>query len=77
MQIVDIFRANIVDVASDSVTVEVTGDENKVDSLSNLLSGFGIKEMSRTGRIAMTRGGAGQVSAKGKPSTTKPERQKS
>ncbi len=56
MQIVDIFRANIVDVASDSVTVEVTGDEEKVDSLLNLLRGFGIKEISRTGRIAMTRG---------------------
>ena len=56
MQIVDIFRANIVDVASDSVTVEVTGDEEKVDSLLNLLRGFGIKETSRTGRIAMTRG---------------------
>ena len=57
MQIVDIFRANIVDVASDSVTVEVTGDEQKVNSLLNLLRGFGIKEISRTGRIAMTRGG--------------------
>jgi len=69
-QIVDIFRANIVDVGSDSVTVEVTGDENKVDSLLDLLSGFGIKEMSRTGRIAMTRGGARQISLKtGAPKT--------
>ena len=57
IQIVDVFRANIIDVASDSVTVEVTGDEEKINSLFNLLSGFGIKEMSRTGRIAMTRGG--------------------
>ena len=56
MQIVDIFRANIVDVGSDSLTVEVTGDENKVDSLLTLLQGFGIKELARTGRIAMTRG---------------------
>jgi len=56
MQIVDIFRANIVDVASDSVTVEVTGDENKIDSLYNLLRAFGIKELARTGRIALTRG---------------------
>jgi acetolactate synthase-1/3 small subunit len=60
MQIVDIFRANIVDVASDSVTVEVTGDEEKVDSLLNLLRSFGIKEISRTGRIAMARGGLGR-----------------
>ncbi len=56
MQIVDIFRADIVDVAADSVTVEVTGDEDKIDSLLSLFHGFGIKEMSRTGRIAMTRG---------------------
>ncbi len=56
MQIVDIFRANIVDVGTDSVTVEVTGDETKINSLYNLLRGFGIKELARTGRIAMTRG---------------------
>ena len=58
MQIVDIFRANIVDVSPDSVTVEVTGDEEKIESLFNLLRGFGIKELARTGRIAMTRGGS-------------------
>ncbi len=57
IQIVDIFRANIVDVASDSLTVEVTGDEDKVESLLELLRNFGIKEISRTGRIALTRGG--------------------
>ena len=57
IQIVDIFRASIVDVASDSVTIEVTGDEEKITSLFDLLRGFGIKEVSRTGRIAMTRGG--------------------
>ncbi len=56
MQIVDTFRANIVDVSSDSLTVEVTGDEKKVNSLYNLLRGFGIKELARTGRIAMPRG---------------------
>jgi acetolactate synthase-1/3 small subunit len=58
IQIVDIFRANIVDVAADSVTIEVTGDEEKVNSLLNLLRGFGIREIARTGRIAMARGGA-------------------
>ena len=56
IQIVDIFRANIVDVAPDSLMVEVTGDEDKIDSLFTLLRGFGIKEMARTGRIALTRG---------------------
>ena len=56
MQIVDIFRAKIVDVASDSVTVEATGDEAKISSLYNLLKPFGVKEISRTGIVAMTRG---------------------
>lgn len=56
MQIVDIFRANIVDVAAGSLTVEVTGDDNKINSLLDLLRGFGIKELARTGRIALTRG---------------------
>ena len=61
IQIVDIFRANIVDVSSDSVMVEVTGDEEKVNSLLDLLRGFGIREIARTGRIALTRGGAGPL----------------
>lgn len=56
LQIADIFRASVVDVASDSATVEVTGDEDKINSLVNLLSSFGIKELARTGRVAMTRG---------------------
>ncbi len=56
IQIVDIFRANIIDVSADSLTVEVTGDEDKLNSLVDLLRGFGIKELARTGRIAMTRG---------------------
>jgi len=56
MQIVDIFRAKIVDVAADSVTVEATGDEAKVSSLYNLFKPFGVKEICRTGVVAMTRG---------------------
>jgi acetolactate synthase I/III small subunit len=56
IQIVDIFRANIVDVAADSLIVEVTGDSDKLNSLFKLLSTFGIKEIARTGRLAMTRG---------------------
>jgi len=58
MQIVDIFRANIVDVAPTSLTIEVTGDEDKVNSLIGLLREFGVKEITRTGRIALTRGGS-------------------
>ncbi len=56
MQIVNIFRANIVDVSFDSLTIEVTGDEDKIESLYNLLRPFGIKELARAGRIAMSRG---------------------
>ena len=59
IEIADIFRANIVDVAADSLTIEITGDEDKIDSLLNLLRSFGIRELSRTGRIAMVRGGTG------------------
>jgi len=58
IQIVGTFRAKIVDVSSDSVAVEVTGDEAKVDSLYNLLRPFGVREISRTGVVAMTRGTA-------------------
>ncbi len=56
VQVVDIFRANIVDVSPSSVTVAVTGDEDKVESLIELLHGFEIKEIARTGRIALPRG---------------------
>ncbi|MCK5213114.1 MAG: acetolactate synthase small subunit [Dehalococcoidia bacterium] len=56
MQIVDIFRAKIVDVATESLTVEVTGSEDKINSLLRLLNGFGIMEMARTGRTALVRG---------------------
>lgn len=54
--LVDIFRARIVDVASDSVMVEITGDVDKVDGLIDLLRPKGILELVRTGKVAMTRG---------------------
>lgn len=76
IQIVDIFRANIIDVAPGSVTIEVTGDEEKVDSLINLLRGFGVMEIARTGRIAMTRGGAGPIPVEEKPTHARAKRQK-
>ena len=66
MQIVDIFRAKIVDVAMDSVTIEATGDEAKIDSLYNLLRPFGVKEISRTGVVAMTRGALGGDNGNGR-----------
>jgi len=68
IEIVDIFRANIVDVAADSVTIEATGDEEKIGSLLKLVRGFGIKEIARTGRIAMSRGGPGLLPLEGKSS---------
>lgn len=55
-QLVDIFRAQIIDVSPESMTIEITGTEDKVDSLLNMLRPFGIKEMARTGRLAMARG---------------------
>ncbi|MBI4498031.1 MAG: acetolactate synthase small subunit [Chloroflexi bacterium] len=56
IQIVDVFRAAIVDVSSDSLIVEVTGEEDKVDSLIRILEPYGIRELARTGRISMVRG---------------------
>ena len=56
LQIVDIFRAKIVDVAADSLIVEITGDVNKIEAILLLLKPFGIKEMCRTGIIALARG---------------------
>lgn len=56
IQIANIFRARIVDVAAKSMTVEVTGDEGKIQAIEKLLRQFGIKEMVRTGKIAMVRG---------------------
>ena len=56
IQIANIFRARIVDVAPKSMTVEVTGDEGKIDAIEKLLRQFGIKEMVRTGKIALVRG---------------------
>ena len=61
IEIAGIFRANIVDVAADSLTIEITGDEDKVDSMLNLIRNFGIMEIARTGRIAMVRGGVGSL----------------
>lgn len=63
MQLVDIYRARIVDVALGSIMVEVTGDPEKIDSLVELLKPFGIKEMVRTGVVAMVRGSPSREAA--------------
>lgn len=55
MQITDIFRAKIVDVQPKSLTVEVTGSEDKVEKLIDLLKAFGVMDITRTGKIALPR----------------------
>jgi acetolactate synthase-1/3 small subunit len=55
MQITDIFRAKIVDVQPKSLTIEVTGDESKVEKLLSLLKNFGIVDLTRTGKVALPR----------------------
>jgi acetolactate synthase I/III small subunit len=60
MQIVDIYRASIVDVDLDSMIVQIVGPEDRVESFIKLLGNFGIEEMVRTGRVAMVRGGKSQ-----------------
>ncbi|MEC9309804.1 MAG: acetolactate synthase small subunit [Chloroflexota bacterium] len=63
IEIVQLFRAKIVDVGSQSVVVETTGEEAKIDALIELLEPFGITELMRTGRVAMVRGKAtGEIS---------------
>lgn len=57
LQIVDIFRAKIVDVSEQAVIVEITGGPEKVEAIISLLRPFGIKEIVRTGKIAMVRSG--------------------
>lgn len=56
IQIVDIFRAKIIDVSQRSMIIEVTGDEDKVEAMIQLLRQFGIKELARTGKVSMVRG---------------------
>jgi acetolactate synthase I/III small subunit len=56
MQLAEIYRAQIVDVAMDSMVIQLVGTEDKVDSAIELLQYFGIEEMVRTGRVALVRG---------------------
>ncbi|HEY7173182.1 MAG TPA: acetolactate synthase small subunit [Vicinamibacterales bacterium] len=61
MQLVDVYRARIVDVSPDSLVIETTGTEDKIDSLVEVLRPYGLIEMVRTGRIEMARGNALQA----------------
>ena len=55
MQIVDIFRAKIIDVGTETLIIEVTGDRGKVRAIREMLERFGIRELVRTGMVAMNR----------------------
>jgi acetolactate synthase-1/3 small subunit len=57
MQMVDTFRARVVDVGLETLMIEVTGTEDKISGLVEVLRPYGIEEMVRTGRVAMARGG--------------------
>ena len=59
LRVVAIFRASIIDLTPKSYTIEMTGDEGKVSALIEMLRPMGIKEIARTGRIAMGRGAKG------------------
>ena len=63
IEVVQLVRANVVDVGSQTLVIEITGEEDKINALINLLEPFGILEMMRTGRVAMVRGQAdGRIS---------------
>lgn len=55
MRLVNIFRGKVVDVSQESYTVEITGDNDKIEAFIDLIRPFGIKEMARTGTLAMVR----------------------
>ena len=56
MQLVDVYRARVIDVSPESLVIEATGTEDKIDSLLEVLRPYGVIEMVRTGRVAMARG---------------------
>ena len=56
INVVNIFRARIVDVSKENVVIELTGEGDKIDALSEVLSEYGIIEIARTGAIALSRG---------------------
>jgi len=56
IEIANVFRANVVDVGRNSLTIEATGTTEKIDAMEDLFRAYGIKEMARTGKIALSRG---------------------
>ena len=55
IEIANVFRANIVDVGKNSLTIEATGDESKLEAMEDLFRAYGLKQLVRTGKIAMSR----------------------
>ncbi|WP_418828901.1 acetolactate synthase small subunit [Paratractidigestivibacter sp.] len=56
IEIANVFRAKVVDVGKNTLTVEATGNESKLDAMENLFRGYGIRQLTRTGKIAIGRG---------------------
>ena len=73
MQIVNTFRGKIVDVSSKTITVEVTGNESKVDAMLELLRPFGVREVVRTGTVAISRKSELRVEGSVKDETQQPK----
>ena len=67
MQLVDVFRARIIDVSADSLVLELTGGEDKLDRLLEVLQPYGVLEMARTGTLAMARGEGDRRSRPSRP----------
>ena len=71
LQLVEVFRARAVDVAPQSLTVEITGSQDKISGLLAALSPFGILEMVQSGTVAMTRGEEGDAARSARQSTVR------
>ncbi len=65
LHLAGVFRARVVDVAQDSLIIETTGTEEKIDGLLDVLRAYGVLEMARTGRVAMARGPKGEAADTG------------
>ena len=64
LELANVFRARVLDMASESITIEMTGNEEKVDRLLELLTPYGLLEVVRTGVVAMRRGAKSDVASR-------------
>ena len=56
IQIAQVFRSRIIDISPETITIEMTGEEHKTDALMEMIKGYGILEVARTGKVALDRG---------------------